>query len=141
MYSKQETAQIKQKFWTNFGQYMKPVPFAGGEKNSWINYKTGIQHIYFRMAAEKTHVSIAIELTNPSSATRAAQYEQFGQLKTLLYNIPGGEWIWEENRIYQNLEGVNVLKESDWPAIISFLKPRIIGLDAFWEEVRYGFEL
>lgn len=150
MYSRQETAQIKQSFWTNFGQYMKPVPFAGGEKNSWVNYKTGIQHIYFRMAAEKDHASVAIELANPSQEIREVQYAQFLQFKTLLHNLSGEEWVWEKNaqdkngrsisRIHLELDHVNVLKEADWPLIISFLKPRVITLDGFWEEVKYGFE-
>jgi hypothetical protein len=28
---------------------------------------------------------------------------------------------------------VNIFHEADWPAIISFLKPRIMALDEFWE--------
>jgi hypothetical protein len=32
------------------------------------------------------------------------------------------------------------MKRDDWPAIISFLKPRIIALDAFWSQAKYGFE-
>jgi hypothetical protein len=150
MYSRQETAHGKQSFWTNFGQYMKPVPFTGGEKNSWANYKTGIQHIYFRMAAEKDHASVAIELAHPSPEVRQLQYEQFLQFNKLLPALSGKEWTWEKNaydlngraisRIYQQLNNVNVLKETDWPRIISFLKPGIIALDVFWEEVKYGFE-
>ncbi|MDB5211605.1 MAG: hypothetical protein JWQ30_2432 [Sediminibacterium sp.] len=150
MYSRQETATIKQAFWTSFGQYMKPVPTAAGQKNSWINYKTGIPYIHFRMVAEKRQASIAIEIANPSAEMRAMQFEQFTQLKTLFQNMTGKEWTWQENvfdsngksvnRIYQTLAGVNVLAEQDWPAIISFLKTKIIALDAFWEEVKYGFE-
>ena len=37
MFSKQEYSQLKKEFWTAFGLYMKPVPFAEGEKNNWIN--------------------------------------------------------------------------------------------------------
>jgi len=36
--------------------------------------------------------------------------------------------------------GVNVLNEEDWPEIISFLKPRMIALDEFWDLVKPGFE-
>jgi hypothetical protein len=62
----------------------------------------------------------------------------------------GESWEWEKEavdeygsalkRIGKRLEGVNVMNEEDWPAIISFLKPRIIALDRFWANVRYGFE-
>jgi hypothetical protein len=32
------------------------------------------------------------------------------------------------------------MNEEYWPEIISFLKPRIIGLDDFWDRVKPGFE-
>jgi len=38
------------------------------------------------------------------------------------------------------LPAVNILKENDWPAIISFLKPRIIALDKFWILVKDSFD-
>ena len=53
MFSKQESSQLKKEFWTAFGLYMKPVPFAEGEKNNWVNYKTGEKHLAFRMDATK----------------------------------------------------------------------------------------
>ena len=149
MYSKHETSRIKQLFWTSFGQYMKPVPSASGEKVNWPNYKTGIGHIYFRMRAEKGHASIAIELTG-SSASQETQFEQFLQLKTLLHGMLGEEWVWESSvadenghtisRIHTSITGVNVMDQSSWPAIISFLKQRIMVLDEFWVGVREMFE-
>jgi len=42
--------------------------------------------------------------------------------------------------IRTTLPGVNIFKTDDWPRIISFFKPRIIALDAFWDLVRDGFE-
>ncbi|MFA6248901.1 MAG: DUF4268 domain-containing protein, partial [Mucilaginibacter sp.] len=49
MYSKDQASQLKQAFWTAFGQYMGPVLSAEGLRTNWINYKTGVKHIYFRM--------------------------------------------------------------------------------------------
>ena len=34
MFSKQASSQLKKEFWTAFGLYMKPVPFAEGEKTT-----------------------------------------------------------------------------------------------------------
>jgi hypothetical protein len=146
MYTREETSRTKQSFWTGFGQYMKPVPSATGEKVNWPNYKTGIPHIWFRMQAERTWASVAIELTHPSAEIREQQYEQFVHLRNLLQE----EWIWEKqvtdqdnriiSRIHAKLDGVNVLNPSDWPAIISFLKQHMITLDHFWNDVKAGFE-
>jgi len=37
------------------------------------------------------------------------------------------------------LKEVNIFDTNAWPAIISFLKPRIIALDKFWSLVKDGF--
>ena len=150
MYSKQQASQLKQSFWTKFGQYMKPVLSANGEPINWINYKTGIPHIYFRMRAENDQASISIELTHPSSLVQQDQYEQFEEIKTMFLQTLGKDWVWEKgaidengkplNRIFTELTGVSVFREGDWPAIISFLKTGMIGLDAFWNDVKPVFE-
>ena len=60
------------------------------------------------------------------------------------------EWDWElhttdehyktVSRIVKHLPDVSIFKESDWPALISFLKPRLIALDEFWCDAKDGFD-
>jgi len=150
MYSKQEAAQLKQQFWTTFGQYMRPVISANGEKINWVNYKTGEKDIYFRMQADNKKASVAIALTHKDEGLQALYFEQFQQLKTLLHNILQEEWIWQLHtsdeqgknisRIYTAINDVSIFKQSDWPQLISFFKPRIIALDEFWSNVKDIFE-
>ncbi|MFC4874345.1 DUF4268 domain-containing protein [Negadavirga shengliensis] len=150
MYTKNQVSKTKQAFWTIFGQYLKPVPSAEGAKVQWQNYKTGIKKIFFRMRAEKDFASISIEITHPDPDVRELFFDQFEQFGKLLEMETGESWEWEKEavdeyggalkRIGKRLEGVNVMNEEDWPAIISFLKPRIIALDRFWANVKYGFE-
>lgn len=149
MYTRQEVSLIKKKFWTSFGQYMRPIKAADGEGINWINYKTDVRNIYFRMDADTDHASIAIELTHADTLIRQQNYEQLRQFKKILENLTGEEWNWQLNqeqdnniicRVSKTLSEVNILNESDWPAIISFLKPRIIALDKFWMMVKDGFD-
>ena len=149
MYSKDQTSKLKTQFWTNFGQYLKPVPSASGLPVNWINYKTGIRHIHFKMDADNTKAVIAIEISHPQDAKRLHYHNQFLSLKKLLASTTEFNWQWNEalqtdhktiSSISQQLDGVNILDQSDWPAIISFLKPRIIALDAFWDLVKNGFD-
>ncbi|MFM6926528.1 MAG: DUF4268 domain-containing protein [Ferruginibacter sp.] len=149
MYTREEASKVKTQFWTSFGQYMKPIPGASGQPVNWINYKTGIKHIRFKMDAENKMTSIAIEISHPQEEQRLFYYNQFVSLKKLLESTTGFQWEWNETRylehrtissISQQIEGIKVLNQADWPAIISFLKPRIIALDAFWELVKDGFE-
>jgi Domain of unknown function (DUF4268) len=150
MYSKEQASKLRQQFWTRFGQYMKPVPGAGGEPVNWLNYKTGKRHISFHLDANKVQASIAIEIKHAGKTEREICYQQFLALKKLMENETGFLWYWEEDvctsqgevfsRISQTLHPVNVLNEQDWPAIIAFLKPRIMALDHFWEQVKDGFD-
>ncbi|MDI3322409.1 DUF4268 domain-containing protein [Pinibacter soli] len=150
MYTKQEAASLKQAFWTAFGQYMSLHLSADGGKANWINYKTGEKNIYFRMNAGNKTASIGIEIAHPSDGIQHLYFEQFEQLKAVLHETLNEEWIWQKDvqdetgryicRIYTFTEGVNIFKKEDWPAIISFLKPRILALDDFWVSAKYVFE-
>lgn len=150
MYSRHEASKLKQDFWTRFGQYMKPVPSATGEKVNWSNYKTGVPHIYFRLSAERDGATVSIQLAHPDAAQRLSQFAQLLALKNILHEQLGEEWVWTENlrdennreisSVQINDRGLNVFNEADWPQLISFLKPRIIALDAFWSDVKPFFE-
>jgi Domain of unknown function (DUF4268) len=149
MYSKEQSSKLKTQFWTNFGQYMKPVPGASGLPVNWINYKTGIKHIHFKMDADDKKATIAIEISHPQEEIRLHYYNQFLSLKKLLETTTGFTWQWNEtlhtehktiSSISQQLDDTKVLNQANWPAIISFLKPRIMALDTFWDMVKDGFE-
>ena len=129
---------------------MKPVPNSYGRRINWPNYKTRVKDIYFRMRAEREFASIGIELGHTDLEMQELVLDQFGQLKNILEACLKERWDWKLHVVNEMgqpiskiecvLEGVNVLDSNDWPKIISFLKPRIIALDTFWEQVKPGFE-
>lgn len=149
MYYNEQISKLKTQFWTNFGQYMKPIPGACGLPVNWINYKSGIRNIHFKMDADNTKAVIAIEISHLKEEERLQYYNQFISLKKILASTTSFNWQWNEalkknhktiSSISQQLDDVNILNQSDWPSIISFLKPRIIALDEFWDMVKDGFE-
>jgi hypothetical protein len=150
LYTKDEASQLRQAFWTTFGQYIAPQLSAEGGKVNWINYKTGLKHVYFKMEADKRAATISIELSHPDAGMQELFFEQFIEFKNILHSTLNEPWEWElhrteENgktisRIYRQLHDVNVFNKNDWPALISFFKPRIIALDEFWSLVKDGFD-
>ncbi len=150
MYSKEEASKIRQQFWITFGKYMKPIPAADGLPINWINYKTGVKNIFFKMNADQKHTSIAIEITAVDETIRSIYFEQFEAFKTLLNDALGEEWEWEANavnefgaplsKISKTLNSSSIFSQENWPTLISFLKPRIIALDQFWNDVKPVFE-
>ena len=148
MYSKQEASQLRQQFWTTFGQYMRPIPSAGGNKVNWINYKTGVRHITFKMNADERSAYMAIEITHPEPEKRKLFFDQFLFLKDSFDQMRS--WIWEAeaagtgnplSRIFVELNNVNIYRMEDWPEIISFFKSGIIAIDAWWSEQKDLFEM
>ena len=150
VYSKAEASQLRQAFWTAFGHYMAPVPSAEGGPTNWINYKTGVKGVHFKLRADVRHASIAIEFTQAEASVRELFFEQLLELKALLHDTLGETWRWEPHaatehgqplsRVYQELAPVNLFNRDDWPALISFFKPRLIALDEFWSGAQYAFE-
>jgi hypothetical protein len=102
------------------------------------------------MDADNKKARIAIELHHPDPFLRSRYYAQLEQVRSLLHRETGEQWQWqssitdedgkEVSRIGICLAGVNIFNRNDWPAIISFLKPRILALDKFWNLVKEGFE-
>jgi hypothetical protein len=94
MFSKQEAAQLRKEFWMAFGQYMSPVPSAKGEKINWINYKTGVKGVQFKMNATGTKSSIAIEIVHSNQLKHQNLFNQLTSLKEMLHNSLNEEWTW-----------------------------------------------
>ena len=150
MYSRAEVSKLKEAFWTAFGRFLSINSNSEGEKVNWLNYATGYKDVYFRMDADQKKASISIQLRHGDTLLRSLYYDRFDELHTLFMEAMGEDWIWEPeaedeygrpiSKIYIELPGVNVFNQAEWPQIISFLRPRMIALDAFWNEVKDAFE-
>ncbi|HEX2534010.1 MAG TPA: DUF4268 domain-containing protein [Chitinophagaceae bacterium] len=150
MYSRQQASELRQAFWTTFGQYMAPVPSAEGERINWINYRTGEKGIRFHMEAESRKASVGIELTLPDPGVRLLYFEQLLRWQDRLEAETGEKWTWlpedltadgkEISRVFTELPNRSVFRKEDWPVLISFFKARMQALDRFWSEAKYSFE-
>lgn len=150
MYSRAEASKIKEAFWTAFGRFMAIHPNSEGEKINWVNYHTGFKDVYFRMDVDQKKAAISIQFTHPDALMRTLYYDKLEEFYTWFAESMGEEWIWVPemqneqgkliSKVYLELPSVNIFKQEQWPEIVSFLKPRIIALDAFWNEVKDAFE-
>ena len=151
MYSKSEASLITQKFWTSFGMYLSPVPSATLEKVNWVNYKTGIKGISFKMDAGKDLAVVTVEIFLKDTMLQHQYFEIFNNFASELKKIGVNKWVFQKDYFQENkgsvsiivaeLKNVNVFKEGDWPTMISFLKQYMLGLDKFWGSYKPAFEL
>lgn len=150
MFSRAEATRIRQEFWTTFGQYIAPQLSAEGFKVNWVNYKTGVKFVFFRMQAENRSARIGIDIMHYDLGIQELFYEQFIELKNVLHGYLGEEWEWElfhtdlegrtYSRIYKEIKDVSIFNRNSWPELISFFKPRMIALDEFWSDAKYAFD-
>lgn len=151
MYSKEEAFQKKKDFWVSYGGYMKLQMNAEGESINWINYKTGVKGIYFRTNVDRKYAEVMIQIDHPDPEFRHMIWEQLEEYEIVLQGYLGEDWVWtaqdfdedgkEISTIKIRLENVSIFRDSDWPAIITFLKERMINLDEFWLDHKESFEI
>jgi hypothetical protein len=149
MFRKDEASRVRHEFWTTFGRYMSPIPSAEDLKINWVNYHTRVKDLYFRMDVGKRSASVSISMEQRDLSIQEQYFKKFQAFKSLLHAALNEEWTWELHtrvddkvisRIYKELSDVSVFNKEQWPDLISFFKPRIIALDAFWADAKYSFE-
>ncbi len=142
MFSAAEASFLRQRFWTTFGRYMAPVPSAEGEKISWINYRTGIKNIAWKMETLNRQANVFVlisgTLETKEKIVKIFEQQEFALKNNLLLNREAGNGNFQYSK---QLPAVSVLDESKWPELISFFKENIIGFDKFWTEHKFIFEM
>jgi len=144
MYGKEEALELRKLFWTSFGKYMGKHRSVHGNKVQWVNYKTRVKDIYFRLEADKRTARVFIDLQHRDPEIRDLIFEQFTQLKTVFHDQTETEWEWYPSytneyktnvaRIMIEIEGVNLYNKDTWNDIFPFFEKHMVGLDAFWVE-------
>ncbi len=142
MFSDAEASALRQRFWTTFGRYMGPVPSAEGEKINWINYRTGIKDVAWKMETLNRQAKVIV-LIGGSEERQEKILQIFEQLKFAENNAMILEKDTEKgnSRFIKQLPAASVLDERKWLELISFFKDNILAFDKFWTEHKFIFEL
>lgn len=149
MYTKEEKRTFKTEFWNSFGIYMKKYNKEYGRVR-WVNYRTNIKDIYFRLDLNEKKATFAIELQHNNDGIRELYYEQFLELKTVLSSNIGEKLIWKEvefnqfnhpmSTIYAELPDVSIYNKNNWQEVFQFFEKRMVGLHGFWVEFKEIFK-
>jgi hypothetical protein len=149
MFTKAEKKNINTEFWNSYGIYMKKYnPQLGRVR--WVNYRTNIKDLYFRLYFDEHKAAFTIELQHKDDGIRELFYEQFTELKTMLNEHVGVDLEWEEvafnqfnypvSRISSKLPNVSIYNKNDWQKTFQFFEKRMVGLHGFWVEFKEIFE-
>lgn len=137
MFSKEESRQIRQEFWTSFG---KSFP------RKWILYDTKIKGFSFKFYfdVKKAFVSLDVE---DGLENRIKLWEKLLALKSILLDGYLPDAIYEEehflengkeiSRVYMPLEAkVSIHNKNTWQETMEFFNQNMTLFEAFFEEYK-----
>ncbi|WP_055443179.1 DUF4268 domain-containing protein [Lacinutrix himadriensis] len=135
MFTREESRQIKQLFWTSFG---KSFP------RKWTLYNTKIKGFSFKFHFDNKTALIALDLEDDLE-NRITIWEKLESLKSILLNEYLPDAIFEEeyflengkeiSRIYLPLEKkVSIHNKNTWQEVMVFFNENMHQFEAFFEE-------
>lgn len=153
MYTKEEAREITTLFWTSFGKYMQKHKSQFQFHNKWVNYRTGVKDVYFRLKLDKSMAIVCIELQHKDQGIRELYFQQFEELKRVFTEIVG-EWKWEFDELVYTpegnylalskisiaIDGVNLFNKETWQKTFQFFEEHMLKLDEFWADFNEIFK-
>jgi|TARA_B100000795_G_scaffold267077_1_gene251288 hypothetical protein len=142
MWSKEEARKKRIRFFTNFGVYMKKHAEFTEQKIRWVNYRTGVSAIRFKIEADNKTTRVVVDIVNSDIGLMELFYEQFTEFKTML-EANMDELIWEKNyynatgqrsmRIYTETSLYSMNNEEHWGDLFRFYEKNMLALHEFWD--------
>ena len=136
MFSKEESARIRQEFWTSFG---KSFP------KKWLLYNTKIKEVSFKFVADRKRAMVCLDVENSDDVFNELVYDQLLSLKTILtehylpnvifddaYELENGKII---KRIYVHHEQkFSIHNKNTWRDCYEFFVESMTQFELFFYE-------
>lgn len=137
MFSKEESRQIKQEFWTSFG---KSFP------RKWLLYNTKLKGLSFKFYFDNKNALVTLDLEDDLE-NRINYWEKLTALKSILLDNYLPDAIYEEeyilnngkeiSRIYLPLkQKVSIHNKNTWQDVMVFFNTHMNLFEAFFEEYK-----
>lgn len=141
MFSREESAKMRQEFWTSFG---KSFP------RKWILYQTKIKGLSFKFNFDTKKAMVLMEIEG-SLEHRIKYFEKMQSLQDILerdflpnvvyaesYELENGK---EVSCIFVEKKGVCIHNRETWQKAMLFLNENMIKMEDFWGEYEGFFRM
>ncbi|CAL66862.1 DUF4268 domain-containing protein [Christiangramia forsetii] len=135
MFSKEESKQLRQEFWTSFG---KEFP------HKWLLYNTKMKEIQLKFTFDRKVAQVSLDIVDNDELIRSYYFEKLLSLKTVLTEGYLPEIVFAENydlpeekkisRIYVEMGNVSIYNKEDWPEVKKFLSSKMLRLEDFFND-------
>lgn len=146
LYSKEEIKQLNLNFWTGFNLYCSRMQYLRGKQKKWMLHRTGVNNVHLKFDPSSEGVKVILEIQHKNETTRLEMYEKIEKYRTLLEDGFKNEVIWdfayvrelgqEVCRIYTELNGVNLYRQSDWEQMYHFMADNMFRLENNFIDIR-----
>lgn len=134
MFSKEESARLREEFWVSFG---KSFP------RKWILYNTKIKDVSFKFHFDTKKAMVLMDIECNDLQKRQLYYQKMQSLHTILQDfLP--EIIFQEHfyldngkevsRIYVEKQSVSIHNKNSWRETMEFFSEKMTAFETFWEE-------
>ncbi len=141
MFSREESAKMRQEFWTSFG---KSFP------RKWILYQTKIKGLSFKFNFDTKKAMVLMEIEG-SLEHRIKYFEKMQSLQDILerdflpnvvyaesYELENGK---EVSCIFVEKKGVSIHNRETWQEAMLFLNENMSKMEDFWGEYEDFFRM
>lgn len=135
MFSREESKQLRQEFWTSFG---KSFP------RKWTLYNTKIKDFSFKFYFDEKKAMVSLDIEDQELENRIKYYEKLESIQSILkeeylpdvvymntYILDNGKEI---SRIYVELKNVSIHNKNTWRQTMEFLNENMEKFESFWSE-------
>lgn len=144
MFSREESRQLRELFWTSYG---KSFP------RKWLLYNTKIKDVSLKFQADRKTALVCIDIEHEDDYNRLEQFEKFESLKTILETEYLPEVIFDDDyyleksdkticRIYvKHEQKFSIHNKDTWRAAYEFFNKHMDLLEAFFIEYKDFIEI
>lgn len=146
MYSKEQKRQLIVDFWAGFDVFCEQLPHLADNPRKWILHRTKMRGIHLKFDPGRKYADVILEINHRNERRRLEMFERIEQYKVVIEEGLEGDLIWdfaferdlgeEVCRIYARLEGVDLHRKSDWPAMYEFMAAKMYPLQNNFVDIR-----
>ncbi len=150
MYSKEQSKQLREEFWSQFKTLSIRRRKPKGLPGDWLLTNTGVKALNLRFHVDREVAQVGIDVETRNMDKRIELFEKLESVKKVLEQAMKSPMVWEleyirENgksvsRIYIQKEKVDIYDEKTWPSAHQFMYDNMMKLEAFYREYRDYFK-
>ena len=146
MYSREDSKNIREKFWNGFKSWSGRKRTRLGKPGRWMMNDTGMRQVRLKFHFDENTALAGIEIDTKNLDKRIELWEKFESLKNLFVEKCPFESAWEleypltdnktVSRIYDQLLNVSIYNPECWKQVNDFLYSRMLFFEDFFTEYR-----